>query len=162
MNWEKLKRHKWVKKVIEIFGQGLSPRALALSITAGVVVGVIPLFGVTTLSITTLALYFRLNLPVALFMTYAVGPIHLLLFIPFIKLGEMIFGANHTLLSLQAIRNAFRSDYVLAIKQLAFEMLCGITGWLFVAIPVGLVLFIVLWKIFAFSKLHKERHLRID
>jgi uncharacterized protein (DUF2062 family) len=61
-----------------------------MSIAAAAAFGVIPMFGVTTIAITCLALYLRFNLPLALFVTYAMGPIHLLLFIPFIRVGEFI------------------------------------------------------------------------
>ncbi len=143
-----LKENKYVKKFLDLFKQGLSPRELALSIAAGSVIGVLPLFGVSTVLTTSLSVYMKLNLPVALFFTYAVGPIHILMFMCFIKIGEYILCAHHTLLSVSAIKEAFSENYLSALGQLALEVVCGVTGWMLVAIPVAYILYRLLWVIF--------------
>ena len=86
--WQNIKDHKWIRKISALFRQGLTPVELALSMSIGAAVGVIPLFGITTFITTAIILRLRLNLPVALFMTYALGPAHVLLFLPFIRFGE--------------------------------------------------------------------------
>lgn len=78
----------------------------------------------------------------SLFFTYAVGPIHLLLFIPFIRIGEYIFNAEHTLLTFNAIKEAFQTDYFDALYRLSLEVVCGLTGWTVAAIPSAFLLFL--------------------
>ena len=114
------------------------------------------MFGVTTLITTCLALYLRVNLPLALFTTYAVGPIHLLLFIPFIRVGEFVLGADHTLLTFQAIKEAFRSNYLTALGDLSLELVCGLTGWSILALPAAMTLYIILSTLFIVIKRVKK------
>ena len=145
MNLGKIKEHRFTKRVIALFNQGLTPRELSLSIALGILIGVIPLFGIATPLITGLSIWLRLNLPLAVFMTYAVSPIHLLLFIPFIRIGEWLYGVQHSLLTFTAIKEAFVADYITAIQDLIFHLCCGVTGWIVVGFPVAMGLFYLLF-----------------
>lgn len=151
MDMTRWRQNKWLQKVLELFRQGLTPKELALSISVGALVGVLPLFGVSTIITTALAIRLKFNLPLALFFTYAVGPIHLLLFIPFIRIGESIYHIKHELLSIDTIRSAFRADYMEAIKDLGLELTCGVTGWSIAAIPAAFVLYLLIRIIISFS-----------
>lgn len=137
-----------MKKIRRVFRQGLTPKQMALSITLGSLIGVLPLFGISTAIIAGLAIYLRLNLPIAIFMTYAVSPIHILLFIPFIRIGEWVLSVKHSLLSFSAVKEAFLTDYVQAFQDLIFQIGCGLTGWFVVGIPSALFVFVVLVRIF--------------
>ncbi len=150
MKFSELRSHKWVQKAIGLFKQGLTANEMAKSIAIGALVGVIPMFGISTVTITALAIRLRLNLPMSIFFTYAVGPIHLLMFIPFIKMGERILGVQHTLVSFSVIREAFSEDYMKAIIDLSLEIVCGLTGWALVAIPTAFVLYFMLRFVFSF------------
>lgn len=123
-----------------LFRQGLTPTQLSLSMTIGILIGILPLFGVATIVVTALALYMRINMPLAVFMSYAVTPIHLLLFIPFIRLGEWITATPSSKLTVQAIRQTFQQDYWEALAYMIGQLGCGVLGWTVAAIP-GAVLF---------------------
>ena len=147
-NWQKIKNHPRVQKIFDLFRQGLTPDQMALSIAVGALVGVIPMFGVTTVIITWLAYKMKFNLPLGLFFTYAIGPVHLLMILPFIKIGESIMDVKHTLLSASAIKEAFSTDWLQAIQDLSLEVVCGLTGWTVAAIPASVVLYYILRTIF--------------
>src|SRR5580692_12553558 len=70
--------------------QGISPDRLALCVAIGVVVGNVPILGISTLLCTVIALAFRLNLPAIQIVQAAMAPTQLLLIIPFVRLGEWI------------------------------------------------------------------------
>jgi uncharacterized protein (DUF2062 family) len=73
--------------------QGVSPHRLALCVAIGVVVGNIPILGVSTILCAAIALAFRLNLPAIQLVQAAMAPTQLLLIIPFVRLGEWILHA---------------------------------------------------------------------
>ena len=50
-----LNKHPWVQKVLNLFKQGLSADEMAKSIAMGALIGVIPLFGISTVTITAIA-----------------------------------------------------------------------------------------------------------
>ena len=70
---------------------GVTPRRLAWSLALGLVVGINPSVGLTTIVVVMLAWTFRLNQLASQIGSYAVAPLHLLLFIPFIELGVYLF-----------------------------------------------------------------------
>src|ERR1700679_3218022 len=73
---------------------GADPNKLAWSLALGVVVGVNPLLGSTTLVALALASVFRLNIVASQGGNHAVYPLGWLLFPVFIKLGDVVFGAD--------------------------------------------------------------------
>ena len=70
---------------------GVTPRRLAWSLAFGVVLGINPSVGLTTLVVIMLAWILGLNQVASLVGAHAVAPLHLLLFIPFIELGVHLF-----------------------------------------------------------------------
>jgi uncharacterized protein (DUF2062 family) len=76
--------------LVALLTQGVSPHRLALCVAIGVVVGNIPILGVSTILCAAIALAFRLNLPAIQIVQAAMAPTQLLLIIPFIRLGEWI------------------------------------------------------------------------
>ncbi len=73
---------------------GADPDKLAWSLALGVVVGVNPLLGSTTLVALGLASVFRLNLVASQVGNHAVYPLEILLFPVFIKVGDVVFGTE--------------------------------------------------------------------
>jgi uncharacterized protein (DUF2062 family) len=80
----------------------LLPRQLALSIAFAIVVGNIPILGVSTILCAIIALIFRLNLPTIQLVQAAMAPTQLLLIIPFVRFGEWILGAPRQIVSVKA------------------------------------------------------------
>lgn len=87
MNW--LKR-RIIEPLLALLRQGISPHRLALCVAIGVVVGNIPILGVSSILCAAIALAFRLNLPAIQIVQAAMAPTQLMLIIPFVRLGERI------------------------------------------------------------------------
>tara|TARA_R110001606_G_scaffold50320_1_gene126160 strand:- start:5897 stop:6373 length:477 start_codon:yes stop_codon:yes gene_type:complete len=133
--WEKFKA---------LLKQGLTPKQLALSLVVAGLVAVFPIFGITTIALTTIALPFKLNLPIMIAFSYLISPIQILLFIPFINIGASVFGTEHTLLTFEAIKASYETGFWQTARDLSFELICGAVGWALTAIPVGIVLYFIL------------------
>lgn len=76
---------------MDLLRAGATPERLAWSLAIGVVVGVNPLLGSTTLLALGLAGVFRLNVVASQIATHLAYPLQLLLFAVFIKLGSLLF-----------------------------------------------------------------------
>ncbi|PKP12756.1 MAG: DUF2062 domain-containing protein [Bacteroidetes bacterium HGW-Bacteroidetes-3] len=144
MNLNALKKHKYILKIKKIFTQGISLKEIILSAALGSLIGIMPILGVATILITFLTLRFKLNIAVAIAFTYVVAPLQAILFIPFIHLGEKAIGIKHTLLTFEAIKNAFNSNVLITMKDLWLEIVCGLMGWSAIAIPI--FIFIITFK----------------
>ena len=91
-----------LEPLLALLRAGLSPRQLALSIAIAIVVGNIPILGVSTILCAIIALIFRLNLPAIQLVQAAMAPTQLLLIIPFVRLGEWLLGAPRQVVSVKA------------------------------------------------------------
>ncbi len=80
--------------MVGLLKHGADPDRLAWSLALGVVIGINPLLGSTTLAVLALAAIFRLNLVASQVGNHAMYPMQLLLFPVFIKLGSMVFGTQ--------------------------------------------------------------------
>jgi uncharacterized protein (DUF2062 family) len=80
-----------VLPVLALLRMGASPQKLAWSIALGLVVGVNPLLGSTTLLCLGLALLFRLNLPASQLANHLMYPVEVVLLFPFLKFGAFVF-----------------------------------------------------------------------
>ena len=83
---------RWIVNPVKgLLRRGADPERLAWSLALGVVVGVNPLLGSTTVAVLALAAVFRLNLVASQVGNHAVYPLELLMFPVFIKLGAVVF-----------------------------------------------------------------------
>ncbi len=80
-----------VLPVLALLRMGASPQKLAWSIALGLVVGINPLLGSTTLICFGLALLFRLNLPASQLANHLMYPVEIVLLFPFLRFGAYVF-----------------------------------------------------------------------
>ncbi len=98
-NW--LHRRIWLP-LIGLLKQGISPDRLALCVAIGIVVGNIPILGLSTALCALIALVFRLNLAAMQLVQALMAPTQVLLIIPYVRLGEWLLRAPHQPLSIPA------------------------------------------------------------
>ena len=136
---------RFFEKVKNVFKEGLTPKQLALSLVVSIVISLFPIYGVTVLFLTFLALRLKLNLPIMVIVSYVADPLKLLLIIPFIKTGGVMFGVEHKLLDLISIKESFKENTILeTVGWLSFELLCGFAGWLVIVVPLSVPLYFLL------------------
>jgi uncharacterized protein (DUF2062 family) len=83
-----------VEPVKRLLRMGATPERLAWSLAVGVVVGVNPLIGTTTLLVLGLAALFRLNMVASQVGNHAMYPVEIAMFPVFIKLGSLVFSTE--------------------------------------------------------------------
>ena len=88
--------------------RGADPDTLAWSLALGVVVGVNPLLGSTTVAVLGLAALFRLNIVASQVGNHAMYPVEILMFPVFIKVGSVIFGTPRVPLAGKALWGAVK------------------------------------------------------
>jgi uncharacterized protein (DUF2062 family) len=116
-------RHGWLYRrmvlpVLELLRMGASPQQLAWSIAAGFVIGVNPLLGSTTILCLAVAMLFRLNVVASQLGNHIVYPLELLLFVPFLRLGSIVFGTPRLPLAPAALMEAARRHPVSLIREI--------------------------------------------
>jgi uncharacterized protein (DUF2062 family) len=84
-------RRKVLRPLLCLLRGGVTPRRLAWSLALGLVIGINPSVGLTTLLVILIAWTFGLSQVASQLGLHVVAPLHLLLFIPFIELGVHLF-----------------------------------------------------------------------
>ncbi|MEO8504137.1 MAG: DUF2062 domain-containing protein [Acidobacteriota bacterium] len=123
----------WVRRVrrplVALLQAGTTPEKLALSLALGLVLGVFPVVGATTILCAIVALATGLNLVAMQIVNYLAYPVHLALLLPFVRLGERIVGAEPVPLSLAALRASMRADFWGTASGLWRTEVHAITAW---------------------------------
>jgi uncharacterized protein (DUF2062 family) len=144
---------KIVQPFIDLLLQGISPRRLALTIALGLMLGVIPVLGSTTLLCTLAAVSLRLNLPAIQLVNGLAWPLQLTLLVPFLRAGAWLFGDRRTTITLNDVGTLIRANVWHAIVTLWTVTMHALVVWLVAACVGTAVLYMVfvpvlnqLWK----------------
>lgn len=97
---------------------GASPQKLAWSIAVGLLIGINPILGSTTIVCLAAAFVLRLNLAASQLANHIVYPLELILVIPFIHVASRIFHTAPIPLSASQLFHAAREHPLHLIRQL--------------------------------------------
>jgi uncharacterized protein (DUF2062 family) len=122
-----------VKPVTDLLRIGATPERLAWSLAMGVLIGINPVLGSTTVLAIAVASVFRLNYVASQVSNHAVYPLQLLLFPLWIKMGSVLFGTPGLKLG--------RMELMRAVKQHPWQMTKALWTWEWHALMV--------WAVFA-------------
>ena len=132
-------RRRILEPLLALLRQGVSAERLALCVAIGVVVGNIPILGISTILCAAIALAFRLNLPAIQLVQAAMAPTQILLIIPFVRLGEWILRVPPQPLSIKEALALLARGAGHAIVVLWDAILHAGLAWIMVA-PVAVYL----------------------
>jgi uncharacterized protein (DUF2062 family) len=125
-NW--LQR-RLIEPLLSLLRQGMSPARLALCVAIGIVIGNIPILGVSTIICTFIALIFRLNLPTMQLVQGAMAPTQVLLIIPFVRVGEWILRVPPQALSMKSALELMAQGLGHAVVVLRDAIFHGFLAW---------------------------------
>lgn len=155
-------RHHWFRRrvvvpVLELIRQGVTPEKLALSLAIGMVLGCAPILGVTTILAFGICYLTELN-PVAMQLTnYLVYPLQIILLVPFIRAGEMLFHARHLRVTQVQIEQMFHSNATVALHRLWTAIWHALTVWLIVAPIAVAILYVILAPVLRHAAMRLRR-----
>ena len=123
--------------------QGTSPDKVALTIALGLVLGVFPVLGTTTVLCAVVAARLRLNQPIIQLVNYLLYPVQLIAMIPFYRAGESLFGRPHVSLTVPMLLDRVRAGALGFVGDFGMIGLRGIAVWCLLAPPVALAVYVV-------------------
>jgi uncharacterized protein (DUF2062 family) len=134
----KIPLKKWLhlrllEPLLALLRAGLAPRQLALCIAIAIVVGNIPILGVSTILCACIALICRLNMPAIQVVQAVMAPTQLLLIIPFVRVGEWILGAPRQVVSVKAGLALLSQGVWQTIVVLRDAILHAALAWILIA-----------------------------
>lgn len=131
---------RWVlAPVLAQLTGGVSPERIGWTIALGIVLGVFPIMGTTTLVCLAAGWLLKLNQPVLHVFKTLVYPLHLALILVFIRLGERIYGVPLISFSIPQLLERFKYDPLRFAGEFGSAAWHGVSAWLLIA-PVAAVL----------------------
>jgi uncharacterized protein (DUF2062 family) len=115
--------HNWIYRrvalpILALLRMGASPEKLAWSIAVGLLIGINPILGSTTVLCLALAFLLRLNVAASQLGNHIVYPLELILVIPFIRAASRAFHTAPMPLSANQLMHAAREHPLNLIRQL--------------------------------------------
>ena len=139
-----LRDNQIMRSVLALLSQGITPHKVALTLVLGVLLGVIPLIGASTTLCLAAALALGLNLPLIQLVNYLMYPLQILLLIPFVQVGQHLFGKPPLPFSLSDIKAMFLSGFWQAVSRLWEYLLHGLAAWLILGGLAGILAYFAL------------------
>ena len=137
INW----KIKIIDTVSNLLRQGLSPKKLSIVISLGVSISIFPILGATTLFCTAISILFKSNLPAIQLANYAAFPLQIILFFPFLKIGEKVSKVSLDPLSQVHLIATFDEGFFQAIIILFDYLMIACLGWVLIIIPIFIILY---------------------
>jgi uncharacterized protein (DUF2062 family) len=133
-----------VRPILELLTQGITPEKIALSLAFGIMLGVFPVLGTTTLLCLIAALLFRLNVAAVQLVNFLVYPLWFALLIPFVRVGERLFGAPHLVMTGAQMLALAHADWLHSISVLWLTALRAAAAWMLIGPPGIIALYVIL------------------
>ena len=140
-------RRKIIDPFLDLLRQGITPEKLALTIALGVVLGVTPVLGSTTILCAAAALALRLNLPAIQLVNGLTYPLQIAMIVPFLKAGAWVFGDQATKLSIGELLTLVRTDLWRTVASLWTATLHALAVWFIGGAIATAILYLILLPI---------------
>jgi hypothetical protein len=132
------------KGLVTMIKQGVTRRRISVGIALAMTISVFPIFFLPAMICLVTALLLRLNQPIMQIINYVAGPIQVLLFLPFMRLGEKAFGLDRYPLTLEQLRSILELSFGEIILQLCLPIGRAMAGWMVVAPGIFVIGYVVL------------------
>lgn len=141
---------KVVLPLVSLLKQGLEPSRLSLALTSGAVIGVFPVLGIATFVCGGVAALFRLNHPATQLANYVVFPMQMVLFFPFLAIGETVTGNSLDEISQTKLAETFSLGFLPAVQELTQYFMLASLGWTLALVPLFAILYFALKHLISF------------
>ena len=133
-----------VRPILQLLTQGITPEKIALSLAFGIMLGVFPVLGTTTLLCLIAALAFRLNLAAVQLVNFLVYPLWFALLIPFVRVGERLFGAPPLAMTGSQMLALAHANFLHSVSVLWLTAMRAAAAWMLVGPPGIIALYLML------------------
>jgi uncharacterized protein (DUF2062 family) len=130
---ESFVQRRLVKPILALLRQGITPEKIALSLAMGVVCGLFPIMGATTLLCMVAAFCLGLNQIAVQIVNYVMSPFQVGGILFFVRLGEWLVGAAPLPLSPLELLRRFQEDPLASIRSFGVSGVHAIVGWSVIA-----------------------------
>lgn len=118
-------KRKVYDPLMDLLRRGLSPKTISLSLSFGIVGGLFPIPGITSVICFIFTYLFSLNLVATQIANFVMTPLDFALVVPFIKMGDWILGESLS----SDFSEKLQSDFWGSLSQFRVAIFHGIFAW---------------------------------
>ena len=124
----------WQRRVraplIALLTQGLTPDRISLTLGVGAACSMFPLLGFSSLLNLVVGLWLRLNQPILQILNQALGPLHLVMIIAYVRLGEWLWRVEGGRFTLREMMHVFRDESIGEfLRSFGWAGIYALTAW---------------------------------
>lgn len=123
--------------------QGITPQKIALTVALGLVIGVFPVLGTTTLLCLLIGVLLRLNQPVIQLASWLAWPVQMPAIYFFVRAGEWLTRTPSLPFSVSAMLVAFKASPLRFLQQFGMMGLRAALAWTLIAPPLAALLYLL-------------------
>lgn len=151
-------RRRIAGPLIALLKQGISPAKLAQTLGAGFICSMFPILGTTSLLNLAVGVRLRLNHPVMQAMNQLLGPLHLIMIVLYVRVGERIWHMHDDPFTVAEFVHCFRhASWHEFFSRFGWAAVHSITAWALTA-PLFFVLIYYPFR-HLFFEIARRRHL---
>ncbi len=144
-------------KLLNIITEEWSDHKVALAISLGLVIGLVPFFlGLSIYLSLLVAWRFKLNHILIQLISNIIYPLQLLMFIPFLKFGTTLFSSQTPKFSFNIILSLVTNDPMESIRLFGLFNIYGILLWLIISLLFTPILYFITKRIIRNLHLQKR------
>ena len=134
-------RRRLLDPLVQQLTQGTTPSKLALALAVGVVICVNPFLGTTTGACLAAGALLRLNQPILQIANVLTAPLQLLLIVPWVRIGERLYGAPPIPINPTVLLQQFRAGPGPFLQRFGLAGVHAATAWILAAPFLGAALY---------------------
>jgi len=155
-----LRKENITAAIGKFFKDGMSIEKIALCVSLGIVLGIFPVLGSTTVLCAAAAIFFRLNQPLIQLVNYAVYPLQLFLLAFFYGVGDWLFNDQDSLFSGKYVLGMLQDDLWGSLAALRDVTLFAVLLWTLIGPVLAVILYFILTPVI--RKLSPPRHASVS
>lgn len=127
---QSLWRRRLVTPILTLLKQGITPEKLAQTLGAGFVCSMFPILGTTSVLNLLVGLRFRLNHPLMQTLNQLLGPVHVVMIVLYVRLGEWIWRSDNERFRMREFMQTLREgSWGEFFDRFGWAALHSITAW---------------------------------
>ena len=138
--------------------QGLSHSSIALGISVGVTMGIMPVIGISTMLCFFISWLLHLNHILIQAFNYLVYPLQIILYVPFVYAGSKLFGGQEQSFNLNDFHSLSEGNFFHNVLNMGMMNLNGLLLWVIISIPLTIVIYYLSLNILQKTKLRSLIH----
>lgn len=119
----------------------MSPQKLSLTVTLGIVIGIMPFLVVGSYILLALAIVLRLNIPVIQIVCHVAIVAKVALFVPFLIMGQALFNIPKIPYDITEVLGHLKTEFWDTFSRVWQISLSGLIAWLILSIPAGYIIY---------------------